>query len=87
MKILYGLVLILMLCGCTASNEDVTANFKMPNELSNYKIIRLNSEGPINLYVLVKTHENREVIGTSTSEKSPIHTVVIDDKEYVEKER
>ena len=44
----------------------------------------MSSDGTM-LYVLVKSNENREVIGTMKYDKNPIHTIVIDDVEYVRK--
>lgn len=87
MKILYGLILILMLCGCDAEQSDVTQTFKLPPELKDYKVIKLqqNNTG-LALYVLVKTNENREVIGTTTSEKNPVHTIIVDGQEYIRKD-
>ncbi len=78
---------VCIFCGCSGSNKDVTESFNLPAELKDYKVIRLDSTLH-SLYVLVKanTNENREVIGTSTSGKNPIHTIVIDDIEYVRKD-
>jgi len=86
MKIFLALILLVFIVGCSAHPKDITSEFKLPPELKDYRVIQLHRDGgAMALYVLVKSNENREVIGTSTSEESSVHTVVIDDKEYIEK--
>jgi hypothetical protein len=86
-----GLLLIcglLGLCGCSSSQTDVTEQFKLPPELSEYKIIYLYSETGQTLYVLVKKNqENREIIGTTHSSKASTHLIVIDGEEYSKVEK
>jgi len=87
-KMLYIFIISLFICifcGCTAKYGNETSSFKLPPELQNYKIISLMSSDGTMLYVLVKSNENREVIGTMKYDKNPIHTIVIDDVEYVRK--
>jgi hypothetical protein len=80
------LVVFIFICGCSASHEEVTENFSLPPELKDYKIVRLASDTGNHLYVLVKKDgEDRPVIGTTQSGKSPVHVIVIDGEEYVKK--
>ena len=85
-KLVYSVAFGLLLCGCSARYTDVTDTFKMPPELKDYKVITLFN-GDTGLYVLVKrSGEDREVIGTTRPGKGPIHTIVVDGKEYTEKQ-
>ena len=80
-------IVVALLCGCTPSSQDVTKSFNIPPELKGYHVVRLNDENGVVLYTLVKSKdEDREVVGTMLSGKNPIHTIVIDGKEYVEKQ-
>ena len=82
-----SILFVCLMCGCTATNSDITNDFNMPQELQNYKVICLHNVN-MNLYVLVKKDkEDRNVIGTSSSGKIPTHTIVIDDVEYVRKQQ
>lgn len=78
---------VCMICGCSASNEDITESFKLPKELQGYKVICMRSDGGTPLYVIVKKgEEDREVIGTTQpAGKYQVHTIVVDDVEYVRK--
>jgi hypothetical protein len=81
-----GLLLIcgmLGLVGCDATQTDLTGTFSLPPELKDYKVFRITSTDTTCLYVLVK---NKEVVGVSTTGKSPIH-VVIDGEEYSKVEK
>ena len=83
-----SILFVCIMCGCTASNKDVSNSFILPPELQDYKVITLTERdiGTV-LYVLVKKDkEDRIVIGTSQSGKNPAHTIVIDDVEYVRKD-
>jgi len=72
---------IATMVGCAPSHQDATTDFSLPDELKDYKVIALNRGDGIRLYVLVKkSGEDRPVIGTMLSTKTPIHTIVIDDK-------
>ena len=56
----------IIVCGCSASHEEVTGGFSLPPELKDYKIVRLASDTGNHLYVLVKKDgEDRPVIGTT----------------------
>lgn len=82
------ILLVCLFCGCSASNEDVTSEFKLPKELEDYKVMMLEKEAGTTLYVLVKKNgEDRNVIGTSNPQGKVInHTIVVDDVEYIRKD-
>lgn len=85
---LYIIILLMLLCGCSASNRDVTSSYNLPKELEDYKVVQLYSDSGNCLYVLVKKNkEDREVIGTTEPGKVTYHTIVIDGEEYVKKEQ
>jgi hypothetical protein len=69
--------------GCDPEQKDITDNFILPPELKDYKLIQLFGKGHTSvLYVFVKNKEDREVIGTSTTGKVPVHVVTVDGEEY-----
>lgn len=80
------LFMLVLMCGCAASNTDVSTSFQLPPELENYRVIRLANTSGNHVYVLVKKgNEYRNAIGTSVLGRYPSHTIVIDDVEYTPK--
>lgn len=86
MKLYLIVMMVAFLSGCTASYTDQTESFKLPDELKDYKVVRLEDDSVRVLYVLIrKTNENRNVIGTTSPQgKTMTHTVVIDGETYIQ---
>lgn len=79
-------VLIAIIGGCSAGVQDQTYQFKLPPELQDYRVINMQSENGVSLFVLIRrTNETRQVIGTTYAQKVPTHTIIIDGDEYVRK--
>ena len=65
----------------TEARIDITSEFKLPPELSGYRVLQLQRRGCATLYVLIGSNESRRVIGAVASGKFPAHVIAVNGEE------
>ena len=90
-KIIFALIMMVMVFGCSKTITDDTEHFTMPKELEGYKIYRLRSSYGTDLFIIVHPDQlinPPTMVVTPLVKNTPATIMILGGKKYkVEEEK